>query len=87
MSPIEPPFRAEHVGSFLRPPTIRDARDRWRRGDLSDTELREISDREIATMMGRQAATGIRSVTDGEFRRDWFHLDFLQQLGASPSKG
>ena len=87
MSPIEPPFRAEHVGSFLRPPAIHDARDRWRRGDLSDTELREISDREIMAMIDRLAATGIRSITDGEFRRDWFHLDFLQQLGGIAVEG
>lgn len=87
MSPTEPPFRAEHVGSLLRPTAVRAARDRWRRGDLSDEELRDISDREIAAMIERQVATGIRSITDGEFRRDWFHLDFLQQLGGITVEG
>jgi 5-methyltetrahydropteroyltriglutamate--homocysteine methyltransferase len=87
MSPTDPPFRAEHIGSFLRPPAIHEARDRWRRGDLDDDELRAISDREIAAMIERQAATGIRSITDGEFRRDWFHLDFLQQLGGITVEG
>ena len=87
MSPIDPPFRAEHVGSFLRPPAVLDARDRWRRGELDDEELRSITDREIASMIDRQAATGIQSITDGEFRRDWFHLDFLQQLGGITVEG
>lgn len=87
MATVNPPFRAEHVGSFLRPPTIHDARDRWRRGDLSDDELRSISDREIEAMVVKQAATGIRSITDGEFRRDWFHLDFLQRLGGITVEG
>jgi 5-methyltetrahydropteroyltriglutamate--homocysteine methyltransferase len=87
MSPIDPPFRAEHVGSFLRPPAIHDVRDRWRRGEVDDDELRAVSDREIAAMVGRQAATGIRSITDGEFRRDWFHLDFLQQFGGITVEG
>jgi 5-methyltetrahydropteroyltriglutamate--homocysteine methyltransferase len=87
MSRTDPPFRAEHVGSFLRPQAIHVARDRWRRGDLTDDELREISDREIAAMVERQAATGIRSITDGEFRRDWFHLDFLQGFGGITVEG
>ena len=87
MSTINPPFRAEHVGSFLRPPAIHEARDTWRRGDMSDAELRAISDREIAAMVAKQAATGIKSITDGEFRRDWFHLDFLQGLGGITVEG
>jgi 5-methyltetrahydropteroyltriglutamate--homocysteine methyltransferase len=87
MNKFDPPFRADHVGSFLRPPAIRDARDQWRRGQLSDEALREISDREIAAMVQRQAATGIKSITDGEFRRDWFHLDFLQGLGGITVEG
>lgn len=87
MSPTNPPFRAEHVGSFLRPPAIHEARDQWRRGELSDDALREISDREIAAMVRQQAATGMKSITDGEFRRDWFHLDFLQGLGGITVEG
>jgi 5-methyltetrahydropteroyltriglutamate--homocysteine methyltransferase len=87
MNQYDPPFRADHIGSFLRPPAIHEARDQWRRGELSDEALREISDREIAAMVQRQAATGIRSITDGEFRRDWFHLDFLQGLGGITVEG
>ncbi|MFP5488761.1 MAG: 5-methyltetrahydropteroyltriglutamate--homocysteine S-methyltransferase [Acidimicrobiia bacterium] len=87
MSTIDPPFRADHVGSFLRPPALRDARDRWRRGEMTDDELRSITDREIERLIERQTATGIRSITDGEFRRDWFHLDFLQQLGGVTVEG
>jgi 5-methyltetrahydropteroyltriglutamate--homocysteine methyltransferase len=87
ISKYDPPFRADHVGSFLRPPAIHEARDQWRRGELSDEALREISDREIAAMVQRQAATGMRSITDGEFRRDWFHLDFLQGLGGITVEG
>ena len=87
MSRTDPPFRAEHVGSFLRPPAIHEARDQWRQGALSDEALREISDREITAMVQRQAATGIKSITDGEFRRDWFHLDFLQGLGGITVEG
>jgi methionine synthase II (cobalamin-independent) len=84
---INPPFRAEHAGSFLRPPAVHEARGRWRRGEIDDDELREISDREIAAMVAKQAATRITSITDGEFRRDWFHLDFLQGLGGITVEG
>ena len=87
MSKIDPPFRADHVGSLLRPPAIHDARARLRAGSLDEDELREIEDREIAALIPRLAATGIRSITDGELRREWFHLDFLQQLGGITVEG
>lgn len=82
-----PPFRAEHVGSLLRPPAIHAARSNWRAGRLDASGLREIEDREIAAMIPRLADTGIRSITDGEFRREWFHLDFLQQFGGITVEG
>src|SRR4051794_10622538 len=69
MSKINPPFRADHVGSLLRTPAIHEARARWRAGDLDAAGLREIEDREIAAMIPALADTGIRSITDGEFRR------------------
>jgi 5-methyltetrahydropteroyltriglutamate--homocysteine methyltransferase len=81
MSKVNPPFRADHVGSLLRTPAIHAARADFRTGKLDAFALREIEDREIAAMISQLAATGIRSITDGEFRREWFHLDFLQQLG------
>ena len=87
MSRINPPFRADHVGSLLRPPAIHEARARFRRGELDRTGLREIEEREIAAVIPKLVDTGIRSVTDGEFRREWFHLDFLQQLGGITVEG
>jgi len=87
MSKINPPFRADHVGSLLRPPAIHEARARYREGALNAAGLREIEDQEIAALIPRLADTGIRSITDGEFRREWFHLDFLQQLGGITVEG
>lgn len=87
MSRTSPPFRADHVGSLLRPPALLEARARFRAGGLDAGELREIEDREIAAMVSRLADTGIRSITDGEFRREWFHLDFLRQLGGITTEG
>jgi 5-methyltetrahydropteroyltriglutamate--homocysteine methyltransferase len=80
MSKIAPPFRADHVGSLLRPNAIHVARGRCARGEIDDAELRAIEDTAIAEMILKLEATGIQSITDGEFRREWFHLDFLQQL-------
>ena len=80
MSKVAPPFRADHVGSLLRPPAIHVARGRRGRGEIDDAELRGIEDAAIAEMIPKLEATGMQSITDGEFRREWFHLDFLQQL-------
>lgn len=87
MSRIDPPFRADHVGSLLRPPAVLQARARWRAGELDAAGLREVEDREIAAMVPRLVDTGIRAVTDGEYRREWFHLDFLQQVGGITTEG
>ncbi len=82
------PFRADHVGSLLRTQTVKDNRLRWKRGEISAETLRAIENREIAETVKRLEATGMQSVTDGEFRRDYFHLDFLQQLeGVSVTGG
>ncbi|MAT04230.1 MAG: 5-methyltetrahydropteroyltriglutamate--homocysteine S-methyltransferase [Acidimicrobiaceae bacterium] len=80
MSQINPPFRADHVGSLLRPAAVLDARRRHAAGEIDDAELRSVEDDAIAAMIPQLEATGISSITDGEFRREWFHLDFLQQL-------
>ena len=87
MSRTNPPFRSDHVGSLLRPPAIHQARGRFRTGELDAADLRAIEDREIAAVIPKLAETGMRSITDGEFRREWFHLDFLQQLGGITVEG
>jgi len=77
---MKPPFRAEQVGSLLRPKALAEARQRWKQGRLEGAALREIEDRAIEEAVARQEAVGLESITDGEFRRDWWHLDFLSQL-------
>ena len=75
------PFRADHVGSLLRPESLAKARAAWRAGELPADALREQEDAAILEIVRRQEAIGLKAVTDGEFRRDWWHLDFLSQLG------
>jgi 5-methyltetrahydropteroyltriglutamate--homocysteine methyltransferase len=76
-----PPFRADHVGSFLRPAYLLEARERRAKGELSAEQLREVEDRAIAEIVQFQRDCGLQSITDGEFRRTYFHIDFLDQLG------
>lgn len=75
-----PPFRADQVGSLLRPPILKDARARYERGDISDGDLRAVEDSAIEHVIARQAEIGLRSATDGEFRRAMWHFDFLERL-------
>lgn len=75
-----PPFRADQVGSLLRPEWLAQARARWKAGELPASALREAEDRAVAEIVQRQRDIGLQSITDGEFRRDWWHLDFLGQL-------
>ena len=82
MSPRpSPPFRADHVGSFLRPRELLEARDQAAKGQITREQLRAVEDRAIAEVVMAQEAAGLQSVTDGEFRRTYFHIDFLEQLG------
>ena len=76
-----PPFRADHVGSFLRPKYLLDAREQAAKGVLSKEELRKVEDKAIAEIVQFQEDVGLQAVTDGEFRRTYFHIDFLEQLG------
>jgi 5-methyltetrahydropteroyltriglutamate--homocysteine methyltransferase len=77
-----PPFRADHVGSFLRPAYLLEARDRFfNQKTLSAEALRAVEDKAITEIVKFQADVGLRSITDGEFRRTYFHIDFLEQLG------
>src|SRR6516165_5162521 len=76
----KPPFRADHVGSLVRPAALRAARERRARDEITTAALREVEDREIEAIIKKQEAVGLRAVTDGEFRRSWWHLDFLWGL-------
>jgi 5-methyltetrahydropteroyltriglutamate--homocysteine methyltransferase len=73
----KPPFRADHVGSLLRPQELSDARQQWREGKLAATELKELEDSHIRDIISFQEDIGLKSITDGEFRRDYWHLDFI----------
>jgi 5-methyltetrahydropteroyltriglutamate--homocysteine methyltransferase len=75
-----PPFHADQVGSLLRPAELREARAKAKAGVLSAAELRAVEDRAITAAVRRQESIGLQPITDGEFRRDFWHLDFLQQL-------
>lgn len=75
-----PPFRADHVGSFLRPQRLKEARKAFSNQEITQTELRAIENAEIIQLVEQQKATGIQSITDGELRRSWWHIDFLEQL-------
>jgi 5-methyltetrahydropteroyltriglutamate--homocysteine methyltransferase len=76
----KPPFRADHVGSLLRPAALKKAREQRAKGEITPAQLKEIEDREIERVIKKQEDTGLQSVTDGEFRRSWWHLDFLWGL-------
>tara|TARA_B100000315_G_scaffold257951_1_gene308535 strand:+ start:3381 stop:4016 length:636 start_codon:yes stop_codon:yes gene_type:complete len=73
----KPPFRADHVGSLLRPQELTDARQQWREGNLSAGELKEFEDEHVREVISFQEDVGLKSITDGEFRRDYWHLDFI----------
>jgi 5-methyltetrahydropteroyltriglutamate--homocysteine methyltransferase len=77
----KPPFRADHVGSFLRPRYLLDARAQHAAGAISAAALRDVEDRAITEIVQFQHDVGLQSITDGEFRRTYFHIDFLDQLG------
>jgi 5-methyltetrahydropteroyltriglutamate--homocysteine methyltransferase len=79
----KPPFRADHVGSLLRPPQLLRARDRLKNGEISAAELRSIEDASIADAVKMQEEAGLQGITDGEFRRGSWHMDFLYQLGGA----
>ncbi|MGH8994950.1 MAG: 5-methyltetrahydropteroyltriglutamate--homocysteine S-methyltransferase, partial [Acidimicrobiales bacterium] len=81
MSPERPPYRADHVGSLLRPPKLLEARERHGAGELSAEELAALEDEAIASVVEMQESVGLRSATDGEFRRASWHMDFIYQLG------
>ncbi|MEW5291265.1 cobalamin-independent methionine synthase II family protein [Erwinia papayae] len=78
-------YRAEVVGSFLRPPAIKQAREQFQRGEIDAVALRRIEDEAIREVVTQQRACGLNVVTDGEFRRAWWHFDFFDGLqGVEP---
>src|SRR5499427_7335906 len=80
MQRTKPPFRADHVGSLLRPAALKEAREKRAKGAISAAALKALEDREIERVIKKQEEVGLQSITDGEFRRSWWHLDFLWGL-------
>ncbi|MFD2211695.1 5-methyltetrahydropteroyltriglutamate--homocysteine S-methyltransferase [Virgibacillus halophilus] len=77
---IKVPFKADQVGSLLRPQKLHDARQQYKEGAISAKALREVETNEIRRVVNKQIEVGLKAVTDGEFRRTWWHLDFLEHL-------
>src|SRR4051812_25701977 len=80
MQRTKAPFRADEVGSLLRPPRIKEARARLEKGEITAADLRKAEDLEIEKVVHKQASIGLKLATDGEFRRSWWHFDFLSHL-------
>jgi len=76
----KPPFRADQVGSLLRSAPVKQARTQRLAGEITDGQLKAVEDVEIAKLVARQESIGLQAVTDGEFRRSWWHYDFLKGL-------
>ncbi|MGO3549059.1 MAG: 5-methyltetrahydropteroyltriglutamate--homocysteine methyltransferase, partial [Paucilactobacillus nenjiangensis] len=74
------PFRFDVVGSFLRPTTLKNARAKYADGEITATDLKKVEDEAIIHLIKQEEAAGIQSITDGEFRRSWWHLDFFWGL-------
>ncbi|MEX1143235.1 MAG: 5-methyltetrahydropteroyltriglutamate--homocysteine S-methyltransferase [Anaerolineales bacterium] len=88
MSKRQPPYRADHVGSLLRPKGVLEAREKHQKGAMTAEQLRSVEDAAIAEVVRKQEDIGLRSITDGELRRTYFHVDFLEQLeGVTVSGG
>jgi 5-methyltetrahydropteroyltriglutamate--homocysteine methyltransferase len=80
MQRTRPPFRADHVGSFLRSPALKTARAAREKGEITASQLKEVEDREIEALIRKQESVGLRSITDGEYRRASWQTDFLTAL-------
>ena len=83
----KPPFRADHVGSFLRPLALLQAREQHKAGKITAGQLREVENEAIREIVRFQEDAGLRGITDGEFRRTYFHIDFLEQLEGVEARG
>ncbi|RYP28001.1 hypothetical protein DL767_007401 [Monosporascus sp. MG133] len=80
-------YRADHVGSLLRPKELLEARQKVAKGLMKPEQLKEIEDKHIADVVQKQIEVGLQSITDGEYRREWFHVDFLQNLAGVEERG
>jgi 5-methyltetrahydropteroyltriglutamate--homocysteine methyltransferase len=80
MQRTKPPFRADQVGSFLRPAPLKDARAKREQGEISAAQLKAVEDTEIEKLIKQQEQIGLKLATDGEFRRSWWHFDFFGML-------
>jgi len=76
----KPPFRADHIGSLLRPAALKEARAKHAKGELDAAGLKAVEDREIERVIRKQEEVGLKLATDGEFRRSWWHFDFFRSL-------
>ena len=74
------PLKADHVGSFLRTEPIKEARKAFANGEIDQAALTAIEDQEITKLVQKEIEVGLKAITDGEFRRAWWHLDFLAGL-------
>jgi len=82
----DPPFRAEHIGSLLRPQALLDQRIKWIKGELPLAELRKHEDKYIAEAVKLQEDVGLQAITDGEYRRESFHYDFISKVEGIEAK-
>ncbi|MBN9496808.1 MAG: 5-methyltetrahydropteroyltriglutamate--homocysteine S-methyltransferase [Alphaproteobacteria bacterium] len=81
----KPPFRADQVGSLLRSAPLKEARDKHHKGEIDAAALKAVEDAEIKKLIAKQEAVGLQGVTDGEFRRAYWHFDFLEELDSVES--
>jgi methionine synthase II (cobalamin-independent) len=80
MQRTKPPFRADHVGSLLRPPALKEARAKREKNEITPEQLKAVEDREIEAIIRKQESVGLQSITDGEYRRAFWNYDFLGKL-------
>jgi 5-methyltetrahydropteroyltriglutamate--homocysteine methyltransferase len=76
----KPPFRADHVGSFLRSAPLKQAREKAAKGEITPAQLKAVEDEEVPKIIAKQEELGLRLATDGEYRRSWWHFDFFGML-------
>src|SRR3954464_15800972 len=81
MPNTNPPFRADHVGSILRSAPLKEARAKHDKGEITAAQLKAVEDTEIKKIIDKQEEIGLQLATDGEYRRSWWHFDFLEGLG------
>ena len=80
MQRTKPPFRADHVGSLLRSAALKEARAKREKNEITAEQLKAVEDREIEAIIKKQEAVGLKSITDGEYRRAFWNYDFLGKL-------